>query len=75
MRPDDLADAMPEGGRYPNPQQWILNPLDSAVASRFPGCSANRDCHCFADGTMLIRAAICAAPATETVTHRRRYGE
>lgn len=69
-----------KGGRYPNPQQWILNPLDSAVASRsrqppFPVCSANRDCYCFADGTMLIRAAICAAPAAETVTHRRRYGE
>ncbi|SAL90181.1 hypothetical protein KPHVMX_140042 [Klebsiella pneumoniae] len=80
MRPDDLADVLPEGGRYPNPQQWILNPLDSAVASRsrqppFPVCSANRDCYCFADGTMLIRAAICAAPAAETVTHRRRYGE
>ncbi|UMX61778.1 hypothetical protein MJ588_16375 [Klebsiella pneumoniae] len=35
--PDDLADVMPEAlGRYPNPQQWILNPLDSVVASRLP---------------------------------------
>lgn len=62
-------------GALSNPRQWILNPLDSAVASRFPVCSANRNCYCFADGIMLIRAAICAAPATETVTDRRRYGE
>lgn len=67
-------------GALSKPATVDPEPLDSAVASRsrqppFPVCSANRDCYCFADGTMLIRAAICAAPAAETVTHRRRYGE
>lgn len=67
-------------GALSKPATADPDPHDSALASRsrqppFPVCSANRDCHCFADGTMLIRAAICAAPAAETVTHRRRYGE
>ncbi|QIQ82402.1 hypothetical protein GSR05_05390 [Klebsiella pneumoniae] len=62
-------------GALSKPATVDPEPLDSAVASRFPVCSANRNCYCFADGIMLIRAAICAAPATETVTDRRRYGE
>ncbi len=63
---------MPEGGRYPNLRQWMLNPLDSAVASRFPVRLANRDCQYLAGGALLIRAATCATPAAETVTHRWR---
>ncbi len=58
-----------KGGRYPNPQQWILNPLDrrggvTLPATAFPVCSANRDCYCFADGTMLIRAAHMRRPGS-----------
>ncbi|PCR15322.1 hypothetical protein CQA65_30585, partial [Klebsiella pneumoniae] len=32
----DLADVMPEGGRYPNPRQRILPPMISAFGVTLP---------------------------------------